>query len=116
MSIEKEIGNIVNAISGMFHASMKDKMTSLENDKIIAQSIISDIERKQALELDESLIDAYLKKDMEDFKNEKDLKRIIQSYVDRVVVYPESVEVQLKVVFTDGGGERVEPLSESSNT
>jgi site-specific DNA recombinase len=110
--IEKEIENIVNAIAGgMFHPSMKDKMTNLENDKSIAQSIIYDIEQKQALKLDEKLIDAYLKRDMEDFKNKEDLKRIIQGYVSKVIVYPESVEVQLKVVFTDGGGEELHAIN-----
>jgi len=110
--IEKEIVNIINAIAaGMFHPSMKDKMTNLENEKSIAQSLIYDIEQKQALKLDEKLIDSYLKKDMEDFKNKIDLKRIIQSYVHKVIAYPESVEIQLKVVFTDGGGEELHTIN-----
>ena len=55
----------------------------------------------------DTIID-YLSQDIRDLENKKpdDLKKIIQTYVEKVVVYEERIEVFLIFfVHTNGGGE-----------
>ena len=55
----------------------------------------------------DTIID-YLSQDIRDLENKKpdDLKKIIQTYVEKVVVYEERIDVFLVFfVHTNGGGE-----------
>lgn len=106
--IQKKIDNIVNAIAeGMYNASMKQAMSRLEEEKSQITSTIYDLQHKLELQrLDEGLIKKYLVKDMErlETKNADDIKEIINTYVDKIIVSDEKIITNLKVVHLNGAG------------
>ena len=105
--VQTQINNTVNAISnGMFHPSMKQKMDDLEARKTTL--IIRIEEAKRQAEINSpsrEFIRSYLEQDS-DIKNKspEDQKRIIQTYVVKVVVYKDRIDTYTIVDF-DGGGE-----------
>ncbi|ACL75214.1 hypothetical protein [Ruminiclostridium cellulolyticum] len=105
--IQTKINNTVNAIAnGMFHPSLKQKMDELEARK--SALVISIEEAKRQAEINSpsrDFIRSYLEQDS-DIKNKspEDQKRIIQTYVCRVVVFDNHIETDTIVSF-DGGGE-----------
>lgn len=106
--VEKKIGNIVNAIAdGLYSPTMKETLTKLEEEKAQLQVAIDEIQRSSIVELTEDMIKAYLEKDKQVILS-GDLqacKSIISTYVDRVIVYEDHIDVVLKIVdFTGGGG------------
>lgn len=105
--IETEIGNIVNAIaSGMFHPSMKEKMDVLEERKAILKNRIREAEIQLEIHVPgEDLIRRYLEKDS-DIKNKgpDEQKRIIQTFVSKIIVYDNDITVNTIVTFDGGGG------------
>jgi site-specific DNA recombinase len=108
--IQKKLDNIVSAIAdGLYNQSMKATMDTLEKEKADATIMISEIQCKQkATSLDKTIIIAYLEKDVSalENKNPDDLKKIIQTYIEKVVIYEEHVEVHLVLfVHLNGGGE-----------
>ncbi len=104
--VQTEINNIVNAIAaGMFHQSMKEKMDELETKK--ANITIKLEEAKLQAQIHtptEEMIRRYLQKDA-DIKNKspEEQKRIIQTYVKRVIVYDDKIEIDTIVDMTGGG-------------
>ena len=105
--IETEIGNIVNAIaSGMFHASMKEKMDLLETRKSIIQTRIAEAKLQLDIHIpSEEVIRNYLEKDS-DIKNKSldDQKKTIQTFISKVAVYPNDIEINTIVDYVSGGG------------
>ena len=105
--VQTEINNIVNAIAaGMFHPSMKAKMDELEAKK--ANIAIKLEEAKLQAQMHtptEEIIRKYLLKDA-DIRNKspEEQKRIIQTYVKKVIVYENTIDIDTIVTF-DGGGE-----------
>lgn len=82
-------------------------MDKLEQEKTEISSIISEIRGKMlCTSLDRDMIIKYLQKDMEALNNKspEDLKKIIQTYVEKVLVYQDYVDIFL-IVHTNGGGE-----------
>lgn len=108
-SIDKEIDNLINAIAnGLNHPSIKTKLDTLETEK--ANLVATKTELKYKLNnsiLDEHLIKEYLLKDSLALKSKSadDLKSIINTYVDSVIIYEDKVEVNLIFVHINGGGE-----------
>ncbi len=106
--IDFEIGNIVNAISqGMFHNSFKEKMDNLEAETTRISSYINEIKATMnSSELNEKLIEQYLIKDINE-KSANDLKTIINTYVESVLVHEDKVDINLILFFVhiNGGGE-----------
>ena len=106
--IQGKINNIVNAIAdGMYNLSMKATMDKLEQEKAEVSSMISEIRSKLlCTSIDRDMIIKYLQKDMEalDRKSPEDLKKIVQTYVEKVEVYQDYVDITL-IVHTIGGGE-----------
>lgn len=102
-----QINNTVNAIAnGMFHPSMKQKMDELETRK--SALVIRIEEAKRQAEINSpsrDFIRSYLEQDS-DIKNKspEDQKRIIQTYVVKVIVYNDRIDTYTIVDF-DGGGE-----------
>lgn len=88
--VQIQLNNMVNAIAqGMFQPSMKEKMDELEAKK---NSIILSLEeakrQKNITSPSKDLIKAYLQKDADiKSKSLEDQKRIIQTYVQKVIVY-----------------------------
>lgn len=104
--IQGKINNIVNAIAdGMYNLSMKATMDKLEQEKAEVSSMISEIRSKLlCTSIDRDMIIKYLQKDMEalDRKSPEDLKKIVQTYVEKVEVYQDYVDITL-IVHTIGG-------------
>jgi site-specific DNA recombinase len=105
--VQTEINNIVNAIAaGMFHPAMKEKMDELETKKAILTMKIEEAKlQAQAHAPTEEMIRKYLQKDA-DIKNKslEEQKRIIQTYVKKVVVYENTIDVATIVTLDGGGG------------
>jgi site-specific DNA recombinase len=115
-STQKKLDNLIAAIEdGMYNPSMKATMDSLEKEKTNILIMIRETKIKMAATaLDKNMIIAYLEKDIKLLENKKpdDLKRIIQTYIEKVVIYEEHIDVFLIfIVHTIGGGEPTEPLS-----
>lgn len=105
--VQTQINNTVNAIAnGMFHLSMKEKMDNLEARKTALTLRI--VEAKRQAEINSpsrEFIRSYLQQDADIHnKSPEDQKRIIRTYVVKVVVYNDRIDTHTIVDF-DGGGE-----------
>lgn len=109
IQINKEIDNLITALaSGISSISIKDKLNNLEEKKIHLSTLKSELQCSlDSKVLDENLIRQYLLKDASLLKNKSvdDIKNIINTYVESVLVYDEKVEVNLLIVHINGGGE-----------
>ncbi len=109
--LQFEIDNIVIAISqGMFHISFKEKMDNLESEKSRVSGYMNEIKATMnSSELNENLIQQYLIKDIKVINNKSanDLKAIINTYVESVLVHEDKVDLNLIFFFVHiiGGGE-----------
>ncbi len=104
-STQKEIDNIVDAVAkGLFHISFKERMDLLENRKCELVRKLN--EAKLQAEINSPTIDMikkYIMKDAE-IKNKRpeDQKRIIQAYVQKVIVFDDRTEINM-IVDLNGG-------------
>lgn len=109
--IQFEIDNIVKAISqGMFHASFKEKMDNLEIEKNKISNYIAELKASMSNnDINEKLIEQYLLKDIPAINNKSvnDLKAIINTYVESILVHENKVELNVILLFVHiiGGGE-----------
>jgi site-specific DNA recombinase len=101
-------GNIVDSVAnGFIHPSFKNKMDELELKKTSLQEVIFDekIKRsKNCPSLDE--IETVLRKN-KDLKQKSldEQKKVIQTYVRKVLVFDDTIEIKYIVdVDTNGGG------------
>ena len=96
--VEVEIKNIVDAIAaGMFHDSIKDRMTDLEAQKATLSIRIKEGERqKEIAAIPQKNIEGYLKQ-WEDIKTappEKQ-KEAISLFIDKVTIFDDHIDVDL---------------------
>jgi len=96
-----KLNNIINAVvSGYVESAFKDKMAELEDQKIALETRLKELGSSDpALNMDEETLRKLISK-FKGFVQEKNIpecKKFIQSFVDRVVVYKDHVEVTLKV-------------------
>ncbi|MEY8001171.1 recombinase family protein [Clostridium sp. Mt-5] len=94
-SIQNQIDNIVNAIAGgMFYSSMKEKMDNLEARKSKIAIELEEAKRQQKINLpSRKLVKSYIQKDADiKEKSPEEQKRIIQTYVKKVIVYEDTIE------------------------
>lgn len=107
VGVETEINNIVNAIAaGMFHPSMKEKMDGLEERKADLKIKLEEAKLQADMHTpSEEMIRNYILKDS-GIKNKspEEQKRIIKTYVQKVVVFENNLDIDLIVTF-DGGDE-----------
>ncbi|OPX41890.1 hypothetical protein CLHUN_42340 [Ruminiclostridium hungatei] len=100
--VQTQINNTVNAIAnGMFHLSMKEKMDNLEARKTALTVRIVEAKRQAQINSpSREFIRSYLQQDA-DIKNKspEDQKRIIQTYVVKVVVYNDRIDTHTIVDF-----------------
>ncbi|WP_057979439.1 recombinase family protein, partial [Caloramator mitchellensis] len=100
--IQKKIDNIVSAIAdGMYSPTMKVAMNKLEEEKNQVISTIHELRHKlETHSLNEELIEKYLIKDMHRLQNKNvdDIQEIINTYVDKVIVYDDKVITNLRVL------------------
>lgn len=102
--IDKQIANIITAIeNGFFQESFKTRMTDLEKEK---QSLEISIQQLKIKDTVVEITEESLQKMFGMFKQfvtEKSIpecKKFIDSYVDKVIVYKDHLEVTFKVVFS----------------
>lgn len=102
--INRQIENIVNAIaSGFFQSSFKDKVTELEEQKAALELKLKEIELSKATTVitEEMLRNLFsMFREFVTTRNIPECKKFIDSYVDKVVVYQDHVEVTFKVAFS----------------
>ncbi len=111
--VEKQIGNIVNAVAqGFAQDSFKDKLAQLEEEK-------NRLELKSHVLSTQSVGKSLTESDIRDLftafqqyvveKNIPECKKFIANYVDKVVVFNDRVEVTLKIdIDSDSGGDQME--------
>jgi site-specific DNA recombinase len=103
--IDKNIDNIVKAVAkGLYSPAMNKAMENLENEKTSLNNMINDIKIKHSPIFDEHLIEQYLYRDYEMFKNGDpiDLKELVSKYVERITIYDDNFETEFKVVPSNG--------------
>jgi len=102
--IKNQIANIVNAIeNGFFQESFKTRMTELEQEKQLLGIAIQQLSiRDAAVEITEDNLRNMFKmfKQFVTEKNIPECKKFINSYVDKVIVYKDHLEVTFKVAFS----------------
>lgn len=107
--VETKINNIVDAVAaGLYNPTMKETLTKLEEQKAYIQSRLYEIERHEDITLTKEMIQAYLEKDKQAILS-GDLqacKKVLPTYVEKVLVYDDHVDVILKLDIVDlnGGG------------
>lgn len=98
LGVDVEIRNIVNAIaSGMFHESMKDKMTELEGRKAGLNFKIEEAEDKiqqTGISLDD--VKMFLSR-WSDMTEPEEYKQAIKIFVERIVVYSDHFDIDIFV-------------------
>lgn len=103
VDLERQISNLVNAVAqGFIQESFKDKMYKLEDEKSKLEIQIKELSIK--VETTPKLSPEQVKRLFSVFKqfvtenNLPECKRFIDSYVNKVIVYRDHVELTLKVV------------------
>jgi len=89
----------------MFHPSMKEKMDTLEERKAALKIKLEEAKLQSNIYApNEEMIRRYLQKDS-DIKNKspEEQKRIIQTYVKKVIVYENTIDIDTIVTFAGGG-------------
>ena len=102
--VENQISNIVKAIeNGFFQESFKSRMTELEKEKQTLEISIHQLSIKDTtIEITEDTLRNMFKmfKQFVTENNIPECKKFIQSYVDKVLVYKDYLEVTFKVAFS----------------
>lgn len=104
--VQKKIDNIIDHIAnGTASTALTDRLAKLEQEKAEITATLHEVAQKSTkLNIDRDMVVQYLQKDIVSLKNKnpEDLKKIIQTYVKKVVVSQETVEVFLIVHTIDG--------------
>ena len=102
--INKQIANIITTIeSGFFQESFKTRMTDLEKEKQSLEISIQQLSIKDAaVEITEDNLRNMFKmfKQFVTEKNIPECKKFTNSYVDKVIVYKDHLEVTFKVALS----------------
>lgn len=106
--IDNQISNIVTAIAdGMLQDVLKDKLLELHRSKSILQAKLDSISAENGLtNISEDMLRSYfsvMKRHVRD-RNMPEIKRFIASYIDRVVVYGDRIDVFYQVALPDNEG------------
>lgn len=103
-TVEQKINNIVNIIANTGSAALLTQLTQLEREKELLDVQIQEEERSaEESELDEDAILAAFRQAQKMFHNGTlpQMEQIINLYLDRVVVFPDYVEIHLNNVPTN---------------
>ena len=103
-TVEQKIANIVNIIANTGSAALVTQLTQLEREKELLDVQIQEEERSaEESELDEDAILAAFRQAQKMFHNGTlpQMEQIINLYLDRVVVFPDYVEIHLNNVPTN---------------
>lgn len=103
-TVEQKIANIVNIIANTGSAALVTQLTQLEREKELLDVQIQEEERSaEESELDEDAILAAFRQAQKMFHNGTlpQMEQIIILYLDRVVVFPDYVEIHLNNVPTN---------------
>lgn len=103
-TVEQKINNIVNIIANTGSAALVTQLTQLEREKELLDVQIQEEERSaEESELDEDAILAAFRQAQKMFHNGTlpQMEQIINLYLDKVLVYPDYVEIHLNNVPTN---------------
>ena len=103
-TVEQKIANIVNIIANTGSAALVTQLTQLEREKELLDVQIQEEEREtKKNDLDEEAIRAAFRQAQKMFHNGtlSQMEQIINLYLDRVVVFPDYVEIHLNNVPTN---------------
>lgn len=102
-TVEQKIANIVNIIANTGSAALVTQLTQLEREKELLDVQIQEERSAEESELDEDAILAAFRQAQEMFHNGTltQMEQIINLYLDRVVVFPDYVEIHLNNVPTN---------------
>ena len=96
---ERKIESILEAITnGMYHESLKEKLTDLELKKKEIQNRISKAEIRTSYSIDD--VHEYIKSIL-DFENEDAREKSIQIFVEKVVIHKEKVDLYILFSFAE---------------
>ena len=103
--VQKQIEQIVDAIAnGMFHISMKDKMTSLEGEKAKLELELANSSDERPVLLHPSLADRYkqqvadLESALTDSTSSTEASNIIRSLLSEIRLVPENGKLAIELV------------------
>lgn len=124
--VEARINNMVEAIAdGLYNPAMKEKSKELESKKNTLLIRINEAERESAINKPSlNMMINYLSKDSDiKQKSPEDQKKIIQTYIQEVLIYEDNINIKTIVSFIGGGDgcrtrvrkERHLPFSECSS-
>ena len=102
-TVEQKINNIVNIIANTGSAALVTQLTQLEREKELLDVQIQEERSAEESELDEDAILAAFRQAQKMFHNGTlpQMEQIINLYLDRVVVFPDYVEIHLNNVPTN---------------
>ena len=104
--ITSKIDTMINAImDGLYSSSMKEKMNALETQKEFLTDKINYLESRNTLVNmpSKEYLAEKLRKDLDiKQKSPDEQKRIIRTYVQKVVVFPEHIDIKFVVDTTSG--------------
>ena len=103
-TVEQKIANIVNIIANTGSAALVTQLTQLEREKELLDVQIQEEERSaEESELDEDAILTAFRQAQKMFHNGTlpQMEQIINLYLDKVLVYPDYVEIHLNNVPTN---------------
>lgn len=118
-AVDLQIDNIVDAIAnGMFHASMKEKLSELEGQKSALHLQLLDAEQKEA---SGSFTKEQIAKFLRTFENIKEMskeeqKRAVDLFIDRVTVYDDRIEVDVATRFGHSRARESKSASDGERT
>ena len=90
----------------MLHPTMNEKLTNLENNKKELTVYIEEAKLQETINsicIDD--LRKYLLKDMDiETKSPKEKQKIIQTYINKVIVYENTIDINYIVDMSGGGG------------
>jgi len=106
--VNRVINNLVNAIEqGKGSAILIERLQMQEERRNILQAELLNLESKKDNPVEIDLVDTLLEKaerELEKVEDPKKLRQLIQLFVERVTVYDDRVEVELKIKLPTGDG------------
>lgn len=114
-TVNKEIGSTIELVckTAISMDTVAEKMQELESQKVYLEGYIEELTLNKNLLISEEIVAELVEKSKEFVrtKNLPECKVFINSYIERVTVYEEEVEVKFRLYVPSGNKEEFEPLT-----